>query len=472
MHPRVTCLVSLLGLLTLVVLVPAPVATGQDAAVEDGTEDILYFEDGSELHGQILKETDEEIEFESVDQRLRIRLKRWFAKDLVARIERDVPVRDAPAPEEPTRTRPRKSSTTQPDRTVYRVGMGESSNEALPAFYVIPMKGQMGTDIHIDIYRDVAEDIRAQKPDLVIWKLDCADVDELMLSMSDATETGKVDLEQYRDLVNILKDEIPGIRQVMWVQDSFGISSVIALAWEDMYMHPDARLYGLRQIWQHAAGWADDDVRAKMIAAWVGIANGFLENGGYPIELGRAMMNPKYSLSATWRGREVIWTLNQAGEYVVDQSEKATAGFRAKSAEDFCISDGTAENLDDLAMLLGYREYRIIDGQADEMVEEYVHDWRQAFDNTKTWWDDANIALNRGGDNPVAQIGKAKSLIGKIIRAMEKYKAVELRWASDIGPSKFDLITMEEQLREQLRALRQQGRNRGGGGGGGVGGGG
>ncbi|MHC4273698.1 MAG: hypothetical protein ACYSUR_08525, partial [Planctomycetota bacterium] len=61
----------------------------------------------------------------------------------------------------------------------------------------------------------------------------------------------------------------------------------------------------------------------------------------------------------------------------------------------------------------------------------------------------------------------------QIIKAMERYRAVEIRWQRDFGVTKFALEIQVEQMKEQIRALKQgRGATRGGGaGGGGLGGG-
>jgi len=470
----VTALMNVALLSATVALLGAPSGTALAApaptwSVE--TEDILFMLDGRVLHGTILEERATEIVFEFVDRKLNMRAKLTIAKNEIDRIERDKEiVEEAEEATEalPAAKRSAGGATSQPD-SKYRALIESSvasDDEGLPGVYVVPMRGQMGTDIHIDIYREVVEDIKAHKPDLVVWVLECADIDELMISMSDRSERGQVDLEQYRKLVNLLKDDMRDIPQMMWVHDSVGISSVVAMAWSDMYMHPDARLAGLSQIYANAAGWSDDDVRAKMIAAWVGIANGFLLNGGYPRELGRAMMNPNHTLAATWQGREVDWTLNGGGEYLVDGSDKRTVAFRAKAAEDFCISQGTASNIDDLMLLKGYREFRIIDGEAPYMVERYVEDWRRAYEQSKERYQDYQQHLGwAGGDETLKWLGRAKRDLEQIISAMDRYKAVEVRWAADFGARRLDLQVLVEQLKEQIRGL--QGQQRGGGGGGG-----
>ena len=169
-------------------------------------------------------------------------------------------------------------------------------------------------------------------------------------------------------------------------------------------------------------------------------------------ELADAMVQPKFSLSATWKGRDVLWALDDSGEYIVDTSDKRTTEFRAKTAEDFCISKGTAESLDDLALLLGFREYQVQDGQAQKILDDYTADWRrlydQSFDHIRDYQQFMSWAT---GDDAVKYLGKAKASIERVLASMERYKAVETRLLRETGTSKLDLITIIEQIKEHLR---------------------
>ncbi|MEM7228268.1 MAG: hypothetical protein AAF432_05555 [Planctomycetota bacterium] len=366
------------------------------------------------------------------------------------------------------------AQTSQPSESENRrftTGEGDPNDLSLPGVYVIPMKGQMGTDIHETVYdEELVEEIRSQNPSLIIWELECADRDDLMLTRSTREEASLLDLEQYRRIVTTLQDDLREFPQVMWVRDSWGISSVVALSWPDMYMDSDARLLGIRRIYEAAAGWQDPDVRAKMIAAWVGIGNGFLERGGYPIELGRAMMNPTHVLSATWEGRNVKWSLGADGEYLFDGSDQRTAQFTAKTAEDFRISDGTADTLDDLMLLLGYREYRLVDGEADDMIEKYKVDWRRAHEKCGKLAEDFQQHMGWAqGDETVKWLGRAKRDLEEILSAMRRYPAVEIRMQMEYGMSALQLELEIDRLKQRIRDLRSG--NRGGAGGSGLGGG-
>ncbi|MCZ6836885.1 MAG: hypothetical protein O7G85_14005 [Planctomycetota bacterium] len=367
-----------------------------------------------------------------------------------------------------------------------------SDDASLTSVYIIPMQGQMGTDIHTSIYREVIEEINDARPDLVVWALNCADSDPEFGTQDDPTETGRIDLDHYRDLVNMLQDDprLQDVRQVMWVHDSEGISSVVAMAWPEMYMAPGARLQGLQQLYDGIDdNVSDADVRAKFLAGVIAMSNGFLQMGGHPTHLGEAMINPEHRLAATWHGREVWWTLNGEGDYLIDQSEDETATFNSKTAEDFGISDGTAETLDDLLLLLGYREYRLIDGRAERKLEEYQANWRRAYEqslaalidyNTHLGWaggsgrggggiggaggvgrgGGAGRGSGRGGSRTSAAQSRIKYLsmarndLKKVVAAMKRYEAVEYRLAlqgTQLVPTELNI----ERLTERLRLLRE-----------------
>ncbi len=439
------------------------ILAGSDTVSE--TVDVLFLADGRELHGHILDETATAVTFQLIDRRVNIRTKITFSKDDIAQINRDVPI-EAPAPE-PKRTRRavETSSTSGPDRVAWGRSRGPVDDERLPSLFIVPMRGQMGTDIHPSIYEEVAEDIRKAKPDVIIFRMNCKDQDDLMIPLNEATEAGLFMHHEFRELLDLFKDDLRDFRQVMWVEDSVGFSSLIAMGWEELYMTPTGRLGGLRRVSMQAEGWSDTDVAAKMMAAWTGIGKSFLEYGHYAMELGDAMMMPEKKLSASFRGREVVWSLTDAGEYLIDNDKEKTANFNAKLAEDLGISDGTVENLDDLAFLLGYREYRVISEEEDSPATAYVEDWRRTFENTKTWWGD--YFQHKGwasGDEALKWLGRAKNDVEKIIRAMDRYDAVEIRWRTDLGTTKHQLEILVEQLKEQIRALKES-RRRGGYGG-------
>jgi len=184
------------------------------------------------------------------------------------------------------------------------------------------------------------------------------------------------------------------------------------------------------------------------------------------------MIRPEFKLSATWRGRDVEWALDDSGEYVVNSSTDSTVSFTAKHAEDFRLSAGTAEVIDDLALLLGFREYRVIDSRAEQLFDRYVVDWRRGFERSIQSIIEYQKNMDRAGEDPIRYLGAARTELEQVVSLMRRFNAIELRLAR-FGINRFALETQIEIIAEQLRALRQRGGGGGGGrgrGGGGIGG--
>ncbi|MSR40818.1 MAG: hypothetical protein EXS10_02820 [Phycisphaerales bacterium] len=344
------------------------------------------------------------------------------------------------------------------------------STLSAPKVYVIPMHGQMGTDIHPQPYKLIIADAKKAKPDLIIIELKSADIDNnFYLKNDDQKEAGQVHMEEYRDLVKSLREELRDVPQVMWIQDSVGFGSLMAFAWPDMYMTSDARLWGLQNVAKLAGGWSDPDVAAKMLAAWTGIGKGFLQQGGYPLELGDAMLLPEKTLSVKFEGRDSVWLPNTSGVWTVDSSKEATVNFNATTAEDTGLADGVADSLDDLMFLLGYREFENVEsGRA--IFTDYTEGWRKAYDRCVEWLESAQSV-----DEGIKGFGQRKSLFEKVISAMKQYPAVERRLQREMGVTRLQLEIEVGNIKKEIARSKNTGDNNGGGGGGnsrGLGGGG
>ncbi|RLS86761.1 MAG: hypothetical protein DWI10_10640 [Planctomycetota bacterium] len=332
------------------------------------------------------------------------------------------------------------------------------STLSAPKIYVFPMEGQMGTDISPQLVDIMIKDIKKQKPDILVMQLKSADIDRNdYLKNDDPKEFGKPMIEEYRDMVRKIHEDLPEIPQIMWVEDSVGFSSLIALGWPNMYMKSDARLWGLQGVARLAGGWTDPDVAAKMLAAWTGIGKGIIQIGGYPLELGDAMIFPERLLSVKFDGRTVAWLNDTTGVWIVDGSNEGVVNFEATIAEDTLLSDGTADSLDDLMFLLGYREYTQTES-GPKLAKQYVADWRKALERCE------ELAGEIESMEPTVQgLTKAKGALEKILAAMKQYPAVQTR----LGNKQSDIEIMIDNIKKDIQRAKDAGKGNGGSGGGG-----
>jgi hypothetical protein len=472
MRNRLASLLSAVLMLSFAMVLGATAAAAQE---DVNTEDVIFMNDLRELRGHIISETPSEIVFEYINRELNLRSKITLKRADIAKIERDVAIpaeyasKTEDAKSTPSSTSSSKAKTTETAAT-YGIRRTDEISEFTKKIYVIPMEGQMGTDVNPDVYKDkVVKDIRALDPDYIVIKMKCMDFEDRIVTrwgQEEANPNQSPFLDMYRDLVSIFRDELRDIPQVMWVEDSVGVSSVIAMAWPDMYMMPHARFGGLEGAAGNFLAVEDDfNTLGKYREAYMAWLKGFAEYGGYDLKLLDAMVRKEFLLSASWEGRDVMWKLDDSGEYIVDMSDKHTVNFRAKDAEDFGISDGTAETVDDLALLLGIREYVVLDSVAEKEFTDHKEGWRRALDQCIVLLDEFEQYLGWAtGEDTVRYLGRCKDNLEKVLAALERYKAVEYRLAM-YGVTKFALLTTIEQLKERIRAARNAG-------GGGIGGGG
>jgi hypothetical protein len=341
---------------------------------------------------------------------------------------------------------------------------------ANPKVYVFPLVGQMGTDISEPIFKKLIEDAKKQKPDILVLKLKSADIDRINhLRNDNPVEFGLVNkMTEYRDMMKSVHDELSDIPQVMWVEDSVGVSGLAALAWDRMYMFSDARLGGLYQFKEMVEGqWDDADVRSKMVAAWTGIMKGLTQLGNNPDILADALIFSERTLSVNFEGRGAKWINDTSGSWVVDSSADLPLNLSASVAEDILLSDGSADTLDDLMFLLGYREYTAIDS-GEKLGKQFTEDWRKAMKNIFTWMEEAAET-----EDSVQGLGKRKSLYEKVVAAFKAYPFIEgRRECQQQGINRQAIEGAIDDIKKELQRLREAEKENGGAGGGGGGGGG
>lgn len=346
--------------------------------------------------------------------------------------------------------------------------MGDVASEtAKPVVYVIPMDGQMGTDIHPSIYETIIEDAQTVKPDVVVFKLNSADVDTIEhIQNDDRREAGM--LGMFQDYEGMLKDIHTGLRKagverdqmVMWVDDAYGISAIMAFGFPKMFMtdSPDSRLGGL-QVLQAFFSQSDADVQAKMEGAWMGTAEKFFMHGGRDSDLAilHAMAMPEKRLYAKFEGRDVVFSADPSGAvWTLDGSGERVASFDSDNAERVMLSEGSVENLEDLLFLLGHQDYELNE-QGQEMFEKYKERWRRAFEQCQTLLRDAEEQEREGG---IKGMGRAMNTYKKVLGLARQYPAVETRLARDFG---VQVLWLEGKIKGIQKAIAESKRNGRGG---------
>ena len=78
----------------------------------------------------------------------------------------------------------RRITSTEPEETTRSYGARRVTAEDadVPSFYVVPMSGQMGTDVSLSVYEDMLDDIREHDSDYLIIHMQCRDTEDRLVS--------------------------------------------------------------------------------------------------------------------------------------------------------------------------------------------------------------------------------------------------------------------------------------------------
>jgi len=371
-----------------------------------------------------------------------------------------------------------------------------SAAEDAVGVYIVPMRGQVGTDILPELYEPIIEDIKNSGAEIVVFHVDSHDqknVDDESVDIFKGRDSqpGQADtsypaLKPMGDLRQAFNDELPeSIEQICYVEDAMSVASLLALSWDQMYIDPDAELGGAFTVWawQAAPVAGDSQKYGKYLTAIMGDVVAITQYGGWDAigrrELVRAMVVPEARASTTWRGRDATWYRDARGDLVVDSTaemprkadlstiSQMTINLSGTEADQLLIADGTAGRdrfVKDILAQLGHRRYRIV-GNASDEVEKHRASWRAAATRARENF----LLFNRmRGGGFMYQLQAALKGLNSYISAIKTNKAVKTRMQLERLPTD---ITSLEIMRDDLKELIRN-RNRGGGGGGRGGGGG
>jgi len=343
---------------------------------------------------------------------------------------------------------------------------------------IIPMNGQMSTDITIDPYQLLFDKIKDLNPDLIVFKMFCQDFATEFLKTQgrgDRKESNGYDYEAVKEIVWLFRVDLEDIPQIMWIQDSCGGSSVLTFGWPKIYMSKNAKLEGTNNL---ARNWNYIDpgkhTYHKMYNAWTAHAKNVAEIGGRSPDLAMTFVDPELTVSGKYNGREVIWKSGTDGDLIVD-SGRNVPKINAYRAELCSISKATVQNLNDILLSEGIREYHLVGEDITKSIEEYKITWRKALDKAIDLWNDSlQYATWATGEDTEKYLRMQLTAVEQTLRLIKKWKAVSFRMIPECRVSKdgvpgwtIDLRKLIKQLEEKLRKLRD-GEDTGRGGGGGL----
>ena len=345
---------------------------------------------------------------------------------------------------------------------------------------VIPMEGQMHTDIRASVYAGLVDRIKEADPELIVVEMlsrDRLNNFAYLMSYGDPNEFNLFNAEDLIEIAKVFYIELNDIPQVAWVKDSSGVSTVLALSWSTMYMSYGAFLRSTTQV-SDFNNINAEDTRGKIREFRTINSKIVAEYGNRSPALTRAFIDPDVPLSGTWKGKKVEWEESTLGDFVIDTGKDSMPQLTATQATEVGISEGLVASLEDVLLAQGIREYHIVGEDITADIQKSVEDWRDELDEAKEHWADAQQFAQwadvDGGDVAVKDRRDELASLRALLKIMQKNPPVTQRLGRPYRPGISIRYVEEriEQIVELLARMKDGGRSGGrGGGGGGRGGG-
>lgn len=408
---------------------------GVIAAEEPDTRDFVTFNNGRVVEGEILSETDTQLEMRVVVAGLSTVT--TYNKSGILSIDRDVVIEeDSAASATPKRAArsDRKSDDDEKKTT--------SDNPNAARLYVIELNGVFGRDISQTPLQDAFDDAMESDPDAIVVRMDCD------------TPGGFDGLWRAEELVPIIEDAMSdGHRVAFWIERAIGGAAFLPLISPDIYFTSDGRMGGVGTLQDFDIG--DKRVNEKQISLRLGHAEGIAIAGGYRPEIVRAMARQDYWLLAKLEsGAPQLMTLEReppaellSDGWIVlsddgdgkneDTDEDIVRGrgndvlnLDADLAQKLLVSDGVAEDLSDIAFALGLgSDYIELEGRGQKFLDDWSDDMERAIDTLQRLRQRADEIQPQRADD------EARRQLGQKIRYLREMRSILTTYAEVLDPS-------------------------------------
>lgn len=336
---------------------------------------------------------------------------------------------------------------------------------------IIPMEGQMHTDIRASVYADLVDRIKEASPDLIIIEIlsrDRLNNFAYLMGYGDRMEFNRFNAEDLIEIAKVFYIELHDIPQVAWVKDSSGVSTVLALAWPTMYMSNGAFLRSTTQV-SDFNNINAEDTRGKIREFRTIHSKIIAEYGDRSYALVRAFIDPDVPLSGTWKGKKVEWEESTFGDFVIDPGEDSMPQLTATQAIEVGISEGLVSSVEDVLLAQGIREYHLVGEDITADILQSVVDWRDDLEDAKEHWEDAQQFASWAGGNDAIRNRRAEiRSLRALLKIMEKNPPVAHRLNSPYPPGISTRYVKQriEEIEDMLDRMKDGGGGRGGSGGG------
>ena len=369
--------------------------------------DKLHLNDGRVLEGRVEREGDGFVYFVIVVGT--IEHTELFTTAQIKKIERDEPAKD-PAP----------AANTQASTAVSSKAISDSATRIC----FISLEEMVGPFMNANALRKSAELVESEKPDIIVLVIN----------------SGGGALNEVEPLSDVIHKELKKkYRVVAWIRSAISAAAMTAMNCEEIYMMRQGHIGAATAFSQTGSG--NKAVEGAELELILKLGEELSRRGKRnPLILRAMQIFMQLSCDIDENGI-ITWYDNNKGQFLVNPDDRILT-FNAVDAEKYGVSKGIAETKEELARLMGVREWVEVGPKGDQYQVEFRNNVKtvQARANELLAKYDLALSAAGSGNDPSIRnryIGQARNLLnelrGLVRRApsVEVYMGLTRQWFAD-----------------------------------------
>lgn len=333
----------------------------------------------------------------------------------------------------------------------------DADNTPRPAVYLLELTGEYKRDIALTPIKEVLKDVKKNRPDILIIKLDAAFTNRCGLGKPDALyQLDSLDqLELTRVLAKMLIDDVrsdahwtPKPRLVFWVKKAVGGIALLPFIGKEIYYTSDARHGGIGYL---DIPFKDADMlrppghgRSLRYERTVALAM----RGDHPIEVLHAMNRIDYILSVSFVNDKPVFYEDTSGDILLtddggedrrdtDEQLQAMTGndvliLNADMAKRLGMSKGTVDTKEQLWASLGLApDASVTSGESKTILQTWMTNVRDAEKKIRKFLQEYKKLEVEASDEP----GQRKLQREKQIAALKEMVTLIKKYEESLDPA-------------------------------------
>jgi hypothetical protein len=331
------------------------------------------------------------------------------------------------------------------DEELRAAGIDPDAERSGLTYFVIPIRGQIGREAHVNSLRKCFNIANARNPDVVVLHFD----------------SGGGSIASRDEIIEFIREKKEEFRLVAYVTEAGSAAAAIALLCDEIIMEPGSYIGGCVPF--YVDGWGDVRVNEKWLSMDKATLRSLAQEGGHDPLLAEAMIEADMALRYVKNGDGSVELYRNGNAGVCVKERGKIASFSPDQAVKLGLAIGQVETLDKAHELLGFDDWERV-AQDGETIQSQ---WEKELDDAADRYDELvkdfdkefEIFLTtRSGKEAIRKADELQDILKEARAIARKYDGVlnNPAFPDQMIDDPEELKELEEELEDAEKRLREK----------------